>query len=100
MKMRLHRPNPVAGKPSVSPADQYSGPTFTRISQTMRTRRPIFLVIGALLTFIGMLLGSAIAFVSGMLVVALSVPGEGPHSPTAAMVRTWQWLYKDHAHHL
>jgi hypothetical protein len=47
-----------------------------------------------------MVLGNAIVFVSGMLVVALGVPDERPHSPTAAMVRTWQWLYKDHAHHL
>lgn len=98
--MRLRRRKPVAGKPSVSPADQYSAPRFTHISQTMRTRRSILIVIGAVLLFIGMALPSTIAFVSGMLVVALGVPDERPHSPTAAMVRTWQWLYKDHAHHL
>jgi hypothetical protein len=62
----------------------------------IRTRRqPIFLVTGALLMVIGlMLLHSTIAFITGVLLVGSSSGTLGSHTPTAAMVRTWQWLYR------
>ena len=98
--MRLHRRSLVAGAPSVSPADRYSAPRFTRISQTVRThQRPVFLVIGALLLVLGVALGSAMAFVSGMLVLALGAPNAGLHSSEAAMVRTWKWLHSSRTDH-
>jgi hypothetical protein len=60
--MRLHRRNPAAGKLSVSPTDQYSALRFARITQTIRPRRSVLLVIGGLLLFIGMVPGNAIVF--------------------------------------
>jgi hypothetical protein len=100
MRMRLHRRNLVVADPSVSSADRNSAPRFTHISHAVRThQRPIFLVVGALLLVLGVALPSTVAFVSGMLVMALGAPNAGPHSSEAAMVRTWEWLHKNRAGH-
>ena len=98
--MRSRRRSLVAGEHSASPADRYSAPRFTRISQLVRThQRPVFLVIGTLLLVLGVALGSSVAFVSGMLAMALGAPSAGPHSSEAAMVRTWEWLHTSRTHH-
>ena len=100
MSMRLHRRSLVAADLSVSPADRNSPPRFTHISHAVRThRRPVFLAVGALLLVLGVALPSTVAFVSGMLVMALGAPNAGPHSSEAAMVRTWEWLHKSRADH-
>jgi CHASE2 domain-containing sensor protein len=71
-----------------------------RFARTAATRRrPIFLVSGALLLVIGMLLGSSVAFVIGMLVIGSAAPDVGSQSHTAAMVRTWMWLHRDRTDH-
>jgi DUF1707 SHOCT-like domain len=63
-------------------------------------QRPVFLVTGALLLFAGMMLGSTVAFICGMLLVGASAPDASPCSPTTAVVRMWQSLYKSRVHHL
>ena len=82
--MRLHRRSLVA-----------------YIIKTVRThRRPIYLAIGALFLIIlitGVALPTTIAFVSGLLFIALGAPNAGPHSPETARVRTWEWLYRKRA---
>jgi hypothetical protein len=69
-----------------------------RFARTMQTRwQPVFLVAGALSMVIGLMLVSSVAFVSGMLVMGSAASDTGLRSSTAAMVRTWTWLYKsDH----
>jgi hypothetical protein len=68
------------------------------IRRLARTRwQPIFLVTGALVFVIGLTLRNSVAFVSGMLVMGSAVSGTAPHSPNAAMVRTWMWLHKSRA---
>jgi hypothetical protein len=101
MKMRSLGWNLVVWHPSAGPADPFGAPGLTHIAWAIRTRwQPIFLVTGALLMVIGlMLLHSPVAFIVGMLMVGSSAGAPGPYSPTAAMVRTWQWLYKGHADH-
>lgn len=112
MRMRSRRRNLVVWKQSVSPADRYSAPRFTGITRprpirwlawTVQTRwRPIFLVTGALLIIIWMVLPSTMTFVPGMLVLGLSVPDArsdtGLLTPTTAMVRGW--LHGSKADHL
>ena len=56
--------------------------------------QPIFLVTGALVFVIGLMLRSSVAFVSGMLMMGSAVSGTAPPSPTAARVHTWMWLHK------
>jgi hypothetical protein len=99
MKMRSLRWNLVVWHPSAGPADPFGAPSFTRVAWAIRTRwQPIFLVAGALLMVIGlMLLHNTMVFIAGVLMVGTSSGAPGPHSPTAAMVRTWEWLYKGHA---
>jgi thiamine transporter ThiT len=71
---------------------------FTRIARAARTRqRLIFLVIGALLLIVAIVLRSTIAFVSGMLVLGSFAFDAQQGSPTGAHVRMWQWLRKDQA---
>jgi hypothetical protein len=103
MRMRSHRRKLVLWKQSVRPADRYSAPRIARIARsrpfrwlawTVRTRRrPIFLVTGALLILMWMMLPSTMAFVPGMVVLGLSAPDArsdtGLFSPSAAMVRGW-----------
>lgn len=102
MKMRSLRWNLVVWHPSAGPADPYGAPRFTHIAWEVRARwQAISVVVGALLMVIGlMLLHSTVAFIAGVLMVGSSVGGwAGPHSSTAAMVRTWEWLYKGRADH-
>jgi len=99
MKMRSLLWNLVVWHPSAGPADPYGAPGFTHIAWAVRARwRPTFLVVGMLLMVMGlMLLHSTVAFIAGLLLVGSSVGDQGAYSPTAAMVRTWGWLYKSHA---
>jgi hypothetical protein len=101
MKMRALRWNLVDWHPSAGPADPYGAPGFTHIAWAVRARwQPIFLVVGVLLMITGlMLLHSTVAFIAGVLMVGSAGGVSGPYSPTAAMVRTWEWLYKGHADH-
>jgi hypothetical protein len=101
MRMRPHRRNLVVWSSSVGPADRYIAPRLTRsarprpirwlIWMVLTHRRPVFLVTGALLFVIWMLLPSIMVFVLGLLLVGLGAPGASPLpgrlSPTAAMVR-------------
>jgi hypothetical protein len=101
MRMRPHRRNLVVWSSSVGPADRYMAPRPTRIAghrplrwliwMALTHRRPVFLVTGALLFVIWMLVPSTMVFVPGLLLVGLGAPAESPLpgrlSPTAAMVR-------------
>ena len=101
MRMRPRRRNLVVRSSSVGPADRYIAPRPTRIARprpirwliwmVLTHRRPVFLVTGALLMVIWMLLPSTMVFVPGMLLVGLGAPGGCPLpgllSDTAAMVR-------------
>jgi hypothetical protein len=65
-----------------------------------RTRwQPIFLVTGASVFVIGLMLRNSVAFVSGLLVMGSAVSDTMPHSPTAAMVHMWMSLHKGRAGH-
>ena len=101
MKVRALFWNLVVWHPSDGPADPYGAPGFTHTAWAVRAHwRPTFLVAGLLLMVMGlMLLHSTAAFIAGVLMVASSAGDQGPRSPTAAMVRTWQWLHKSHADH-
>lgn len=69
---------------------------FTRTARTARTRqRFIFLVIGALLLIIGIVLRNTVAFISGMLVMGSFAFDTQQGTPTGAHVRMWQWLHKN-----
>lgn len=101
MRMRPHRRNLVVWSSSVRPADRYIAPRPTRIAcprpirwliwVVLTHRGPVFLVTGALLCVVWMLLPSTMVFVPGMLLVGLGAPGASPLpgrlSHTAAMVR-------------
>lgn len=102
MKMRSLLWNLVVWHPSAGPADPYGAPALTHIAWEVRARWKLtFLVVGLLLMVTGlMLLYSTVAFIAGVLLVGSSVGGSpGLRSPTAAMVRTWEWLYKGRADH-
>jgi len=43
----------------------------------------------------GLMQGSTVAFLAGVVAVGSSVPDTRLHSDTAARVRTWLWLNKD-----
>ena len=102
MKMRSLLWNLMVWHPSAGPADPYGAPALTHIAWEVRARwKPIFLIVGVLLMVTGlMVLYSTVAFIAGVLLVGSSVGGwPGPHSPTAAMVRTWERQYKGRADH-
>jgi hypothetical protein len=56
--------------------------------------QPIFLVTGAFVLVIGLMLRNSVAVVSGLLVMGSAVSDTMPHSPTAAMVHMWVSLHK------
>jgi hypothetical protein len=56
--------------------------------------QPVFLVTGALVLVIGLMLRNSVAVVSGLLVMGSAVSDTVPHSPTAAMVHMWMSLHK------
>jgi hypothetical protein len=99
MRMRSLCWNLLAWNPSAGPADPYGAPGFTHIAWAIRTRwQAIFLITGALFMVIGlMLLHSTVAFIAGVLLVATSAPVASPGSPTTAMVRAWEWLFRRQA---
>jgi hypothetical protein len=101
MNMRSLRWNLVVWHPSAGPADPFGAPGVAHMARAIwARRRPILLVAGALLMIIGLvLLHSTTAFIAGVLMVGSSAEGAEMHSPTAAMVRTWDWLYRGHAGH-
>jgi hypothetical protein len=102
MKIRSLYWNMVVWNPSIGPADPSGAPGFTHIVWEVRVRwRPVFVVVGLLLMVIGLMqLHSTVAFIAGVLMVGSSVGGwPEPHSPAAAMVRTWERLYKGRADH-
>ncbi len=57
--------------------------------------QPAFLVIGALVLVVGLMLRSSVAFVLGLLMMGSAASGAGSGSPTAATVRTWMSLHKN-----
>ena len=69
-----------------------------RFARTAHTRwQPVFLVTGALVLIIGVMLRSSVALVLGMLVMGSAAPDVGSRGPAAATVRTWMWLQKNRA---
>jgi hypothetical protein len=73
---------------------------ITRLARTARIRRrPIFFVTGVLLMVLDMAWPATMAFVPGMLVLALGVPDARPRSPEAAMVSAWAWSRERRADH-
>lgn len=102
MKIRSLYWNMVEWDPSTGPADPFGAPGFTHIAWGVRARsRTVFVIVGVLLMVTGLLLlHSTVAFIAGVLMVGSSVGGwPGPHSPEAAMVRTWERLHKGRAGH-
>ena len=90
MRIRSLRWNLVVWKPSAGPADPFGAPRFTHMAWAVRARwRPVSLIAGALLMFLGLMLPSTIAFIAGMLVLGLSAQDARSHTHTAAMVRAW-----------
>ena len=66
-----------------------------RFARAARTRQqPIFLIIGALVLVIGLVLRSSVAVISGLLVIGAFAWDTGLQNPEAAMVHTWMWLRK------
>jgi hypothetical protein len=65
------------------------------IRRLARTRwQPIFLVTGALVFVIGLMLRSSVAFVSGMLMMGSAASDTALPDPTAARVHTWMWRHQ------
>ena len=118
MKMPSRRRSLMAWSPSGAPADRYAVPTvtrlarprpirwwfragallavigITRLARTMWTRRgSVFLVIGAPLVIVGVMLPSGAALVSGLLalLVALLRGAEPGHCRAANQMTGWHW---------
>jgi hypothetical protein len=73
---------------------------ITRLARKVRIRRrPVFLVTGMLLMGLEVIRPDTMAFVPGMLLVALGVPDARPLDDTFAMVRTWAWLHEGRVRH-
>jgi hypothetical protein len=73
---------------------------IARLARTVRNRRrPVFLVTGMLLMALGVMRPDTMAFVPGMLVVALGVPDARPVDDTFARVRAWAWLHEGRPGH-
>lgn len=70
------------------------------LARTVRIRRrPLFLVTGMLLMALDVIRPDTMAFVPGMLVVALGAPDARPLDDTFARVRTWAWLHEGRTGH-
>jgi hypothetical protein len=119
MGMRSHTRNLVAWKPSAGPADRYGAPRFMpvtrprrvrwwirtgamfsvvgirRLARLMRARwRPMFLIAGATLTVIGVVVPGSMVFVPGVLVllfVVLKGNGAPSHCQSAAQMTGVRW---------
>jgi hypothetical protein len=73
---------------------------ITRLGRTVWIRRrPLFLVTGMLLMALDVIRPDTMAFVPGMLVVALGAPDARPLDDTFARVRTWAWLRESRTSH-
>jgi hypothetical protein len=73
---------------------------ITRLARKVRIRRrPIFLVTGMLLMSLEVVRPDTMAFVPGMLLVALGAPDARPLDDTFARVRTWAWLHESRNGH-
>ena len=73
---------------------------ITRLARKVRIRRrPIFLVTGMLLMSLEVVRPDTMAFVPGMLLVALGAPDARPLDDTFARVRTWAWLHESRTGH-
>ena len=95
MQLRSFRWNLVVWNPSAGPADPSGAPRFARLFWTARVHwRPICLVIGIFTMVTGLMKGSTVAFMTGVLAVGSSAPDTRLRSATAARVRTWLWLDK------
>lgn len=119
MRTRSHGRNLVTWKPSAGPADRYGASRFMsftrhrrirwwirtgalfavvgirRLALTVRARwRPMFLITGAILTVVGVVLPSSMAFVPGLLVllfVLLKGNGAASHCQAAAQMTGARW---------
>lgn len=118
MKIRSHRRSLMVWSPSGGPADRYGVPAvtrlarprrirwwfrtgallavigITRLARTMRARwGSVFLVIGAPLVIVGVVLPSGAAFVSGLLalLVALLRGAEPGHCRAASQMTGAHW---------
>jgi hypothetical protein len=73
---------------------------ITRLARKVRIRRrPVFLVTGMLLMALNVIRPDTMAFVPGMLLVALGAPDARPLDDTFARVRTWAWLHESRPGH-
>jgi hypothetical protein len=73
---------------------------ITRLARKVRKhRRPVFLVTGFLLIVLEVIRPETMAFVPGMLLVALGAPDARPLDDTFARVRTWAWLHEGRTGH-
>lgn len=86
---------PAQRQPPADPSGRRRTSALVLIPQAAWTRRrPVLLGVGLLLLFASIGLASPMVFIFGMLVVGLSAPPAIPSSPEAAVIRTWQWLYR------
>lgn len=118
MKVRSHRRSLMIWSPSGGPADRYGVPTVTRLARPRRIRwwfragallavigitrlarnmrarwRSVFLVTGAALVIVGVMLPSGGAFVSGLLVLLVAVlrGAEPSHCRSADQMTGAHW---------
>ena len=118
MRMRSHSRSPMTWSPSGGRADRYDLPTATRLARSRRMRwwfrtggllaiigitrlargmrarwRSVFLVTGAALVVVGVVLPSGAAFVPGLLVllIALLKGAERTHCRAAAQMTGVHW---------
>ena len=87
--VQAHRRNPKRPAP-----DHRQARAFAVIAQAAWARRQLIsLLAGLLLLGAGLMLGSPLAFVAGVVVVGVSAPEGLKSSPEAAAVSTWQRLH-------
>jgi hypothetical protein len=99
------QPLPVAGqapqpypKSPAAPLTHRQARAVAVIAEAVWARRQLVsLLAGLLLLGAGLMLGSPLAFVAGVVVVGVSAPQAAPRNPEAAMVSAWRWLYRGEA---